>query len=232
MIANPLLLLFALATLAGTVIIAAGVAYVVLGGDGYGPNDACRNPVTGEERPVTRDVSYTASFDGIWEQIAAQVAAGQTEVTVHLTESEVSSRAADYLQARDAPLDDILVCFHDGYAEGRATVEAPGASGLPLVGGLFKAESRVTGSVDLSGRHPRLVIDRLEAGDLPGFLEDEVRDDVEQAINDRLDDLPLGYDYNVSLSEGVATVVGSPRASVPVEDDQPVDGNEPQAAGQ
>ena len=215
MVSNPVLLLFALATLIGTAVIVAAVVIVITSGGGLGPNDACRNELTGEVRPITRDVSYADSFQRAWNEIAAQVIAGQPEVTVHLSENEVSSRATEYLEARDAPIDDIVVCFYDGLAEGRGKVRLPVAAGLPLVGGLFETEARVIGTMDLSGEHPRLAITDFDAGDLPRFIERAARDDVEREINDRLADLTLLYNYGLSFAEGVATVTAAVPSPAP-----------------
>jgi hypothetical protein len=178
------------------------------------PTGACRNPLTGEERVVERDVTYAETFQQTWDSINAQLSAGASEVTLPFSESEVTSRAAAYLDERDAPIKDLVVCFHDGTAEARATVEVPGASDLPLLGGLFDTTARVTGTLDLAGEHPRLVITDFDAGDLPGFVEDELRDSVQSAINDRLTGLAIRYNYtSLVFTEGAATITAT--AAVP-----------------
>jgi hypothetical protein len=127
----------------------------------------------------------------------------------------VTSRAAAYLDERNAPINDLIVCFHDGYAEARAAVEVPGAADVPVIGGAFDSDARVRGTVDFSGVQPRLVITEFEAGNLPGFIERRARDDVERAINRSLEDLHVRYDYAVTFAEGAATVVASPREAIP-----------------
>jgi len=214
-IQNPLTLLFAFAVLVGTGVIVGATAIVVLGGDDLGPANGCRNAATGEVRPVQSDVALSESFQRAWDQIAHQLLAGQAEVTASFSESDVTSRARDYLGEKDVPVSDVIICFHDGTAEARAKVKVPGASDIPLIGGLFDTTARVTGKVDMTTENPRLVITDFDAGDLPGFLEDAARDEVESAVNDHLTEETLQFGYTVTFAEGTATVTGRARPAAP-----------------
>ena len=210
MVPSPVTIFFGLVLFAAVGVITAGVAFFVLTREDLGPAGACRNALTGEERPVQRDVAYAETFQQTWNSVASQIEAGATEVTLGFSESEVTSRAAAYLDERDAPLDNLVICFHDGLAEARADIEVPGASGLPVIGGLFDTTVRVTGTLDLASEHPRLVLTDLDAGSLPGFIEDELRGDVEQEINYRLAGLTIRYNYtSLVFTEGAATITAT-----------------------
>jgi hypothetical protein len=209
-IPNPFTLIIGFVVFTASAVIVIGIAYVLLKDDDLGPADACQDAVTGEQRDIQRDVAYAETFQQTWDSINAQLAAGATEVTLGFSESEVTSRAAAYLDERDAPLDDLTICFHDGYAEARASVEVPGASDLPLVGGAFDTTARITGTLDLTGEHPQLVVTDFDAGNLPGIVEDELRDSVEDSVNDRLTGLTLRYDYtSLVFTEGTATITAT-----------------------
>ena len=210
MVPSPFRILFGVVVAGTAAIIVVTVAFVLFGGEDLGPKNACRNAVTGEERPVSRDDTYAQTFQQTWDSIDEQLTAGATEVTLGFSESEVTSRASAFLDERDAPVHDLVVCFHDGYAEARATVEVPGASDLPLIGGLFDTTARVKGTLDLAGEHPKLVITDLNAGRLPGFVEDELRSNVQDEVNKRLDDLVIRYDYtSLVFTEGTATITAT-----------------------
>ena len=215
MIPGPLTIFLGFVILSATGVIVAGILFVLLTGGSLGPEDACENAVTGEVRPVVRDSTAEQSFQQNWDSIAAQVMAGQPEVTLTFDESQVTSRAASYLDARDAPVEDIVICFHEGYAEARGIAEAPVAGDLPLVGDAFDTESRIEGTLDLEGSSPRLVISDLDAGRLPSAVEDEVRDEIASAINDRLTGLPITYDYTIAFGEGFMTITARVPQGVP-----------------
>lgn len=210
MVPGPFRLLLGVAVFTAAAAIVVTVAFVLLTSEDLGPKNACRDPLTGEERAVSRDDTYAETFQQTWNSVATQIEVGATEVTLGFSESEVTSRAAAYLDERDAPVNNLVICFHEGFAEARADVEVPGASGLPVIGGLFDTAARVTGTLDLAGEHPRLVITDLDAGDLPGFVEDELRADVEREINDRLTGLTIRYNYtSLVFTEGAATITAT-----------------------
>ncbi len=198
-----------------------GIAAAVLGlvviavlasSGGSGSGDACRPPGAGDNaaRPVTRDAETAALFQQRWDDLKFQALTGGVALSATFSESEVTSRASQYLEERDAPLKDVLVCFHEGQAEARARAEVPSLGDIPLLGGLFDTNVRIAGSIDLLDEHPRLVIESLEAGSLPGFLEDAVRDEAQDAVNDRLTDLDVDLSYSVTFREGEAEVSIAP----------------------
>ncbi|MDO8615801.1 MAG: hypothetical protein Q7T33_08720 [Dehalococcoidia bacterium] len=180
---------------------------------GSGPADACRPAGSSDDgslRPVARDVETAAVFQQRWDDLRFRALSGSPTLSATFSEGEVTARASQYLAERDAPLQDIVICFHDGQAEARARAEVPTLADVPLLGGLFDTNVRLVGSIDLSGEHPRLKIEQLEAGNLPGFLEDAVRDEVEDAVNSRLTDLQVDLSYSVTFREGEAEVAVSP----------------------
>jgi hypothetical protein len=209
-IPSPLTIFLGVVVVSAVLLIGAAIGVALLSGGSLGPSDACENPVTGEERSIARDAVTAQAFQQAWLNAADQIIAGAPEATVTLDEARVTARAAEYLEDRDAPLEDLVVCFHDGYAEARATVEAPGLGDLPLTGDFFDTQAEVTGTIDLSGSDPRLVVDDFEAGNLPGILEDQVRDRVEDAVNERLTDLDVVLQYEITFAEGQATVIVRP----------------------
>jgi len=199
-------LFFLLATpfILGAVVIGLAVYFVVA--TAGGAEEGCRNPVTGEVRPLLNDPGAAASFQETWDSLLAQALTGQTALTAAFNESQVTSRAQQYLDARDAPLEDIAICFHEGEAEARARTGVPHASDLPLFGSIFEADVKIRGTIDLTGGYPRLVISDLDADGVPGTLTGRLRHQVEDAVNPRLTDLDLVYEYNVIFTEGAATV--------------------------
>lgn len=155
-------------------------------------------------RPVFLDEAHASSFREKWDGLNAQLDAGQ-QASVSLDESEVTSRATSWLEEKDAPIEQLTVCIHQG--SGTATAEVD----TPFFG--RNVSVRVDGTVDLSGSHPKAQVDDIKVGGLPGFLSGVVKGLVEDVIDDQLEDVELKHRYSLDLQEGVATVTGTPAGS-------------------
>jgi hypothetical protein len=214
LVARPFLFLF-LFTAGSLTFIAAGLLiFALLAGSG-GPDDpagACRNSELDLESPespglrdVVTDPALAQHWQERWDAFQAQINAGEG-VSITFEESELTSRATQWLGAEDIPLKRVTICFYGGEAEARATAEVPVVSDIPFLGGIFETEVGARGSIDLSGEHPRIDITSLDAGALPGFTTGLVEDDIESLINDQLAELTLGRLYDVTFRESQAEI--------------------------
>ena len=151
-----------------------------------------------------------AQWDAKWKDFDGKLDAGQ-QASVTFTESEVTSRANAFLKSKDAPVDEVIICFHNGDAEARGKVKLPAVGDIPVVGNAFETNVKLRGTMDLSGDHPQIVITDIEAGNLPKKITDQVEDQVVDIINGRLDDLNLEHQFDpVKFTEGAAEVSGQP----------------------
>ena len=200
------LLLTVAAVVAGIVVL-----FALLTSSDLGPQDGCENPDTGEVRTVEISDALAAEFEQAWKDANAGVSGGQPEVSFSLTEAQVSSRANSFLEDGDAPIKDVTVCFHNGSAEARGKVETPALAGLPLVGSVFEPDVKAAGTVDFKGERPSLQITELDAGALPGFIEDAIKDRAEDEVNELLDDLQLNFGYSLTFTEGQVQITVRPK---------------------
>ena len=208
MVRNPILLLFSIAAATGTLIVGGAFVFLLLVDAGAQEARTCKNPA-GEVRHIESNEGFARSFDRIWDELKIQAIAGATDFHVTLTENEVTSRA-DELLGNDVPVEELTLCFHDGFAEARANVEVPVLGGLPIVGGLFDSGASAAGTLDFSGEHARLELTELDVEALPGFAENELRDELERQVNEELEAWTLDYGYNITFTEGVAAVNVTP----------------------
>ena len=140
------------------------------------------------------------SFQSKWDQYDQTLDAG-SPASVTFTESEISSRAEQYLEENNAPVKDVLVCMHAGFGEASGSLDTP-------LG--IDADVRVKGSMDLTGPHPKANIDDVEVGGVPGFLIDPVKGYLEDLIANQLDDIDLNHSHNATINEGSADLQGTP----------------------
>lgn len=161
------------------------------------------------KRGVTRNSDLSEKWQLAWNDFEAALDAGQSR-TITFNESDVSSRADTYLQEKNAPVENVTICFHEGDAEASAKVDVPGLGDIPILGGLFNTNARIRGTMDLSGDHPRITITELEAGNLPGFASDQIKGGIEDIVNDRLDDLNIKHEYGVTFREAEVQISGAP----------------------
>jgi hypothetical protein len=215
---NPLLATLALVL--GGIIFFFVVTGVILGalasGDAGDPPGSCQNSDPNPEdasspgaREVVTDPGLAAQFQTRWDEFQAQLDAGNP-ASVTFEESELTSRAQQWVDETDAPLDDVTICIYDGIAEARAVADIPYASEVPVIGGVYETNVRATGRIDLSGENPEVVIVDFEAGDIPEWATDPIQDDIEEAINDRLADYDIVHDYTVTYREGQLEIAGQP----------------------
>lgn len=154
-----------------------------------------------DERPIVVSDEAAAAYVSAWDSFEAALDAGQP-ATVSFTETEVTSRARQWLEERDSPIHDLLVCFSDGAASASAKID------LPFVPG--DADVLVDGTLVLTDEHAVANIDELEVGGLPTLLSEPIQSFVDDVIEDEAVDLVLQHDYELSFSEGSVTVSGQP----------------------
>lgn len=207
-----------LVTLIGLFVLAGiigAVAMVGLAATGdVGEANGCRSRVTGadgtqEFRGVNADPSLADAWQAKWDEFDAKLDAGQS-ASVSFTESETTSRATRYLDSKDTPVSNLVICFHDGDAEAFGKVGLPVLGDLPGVGGAFESNARVSGTIDFTGANPKIVISEIEAGNLPSSAAEKLKGQIESLINGRLEDLSLTHDFTPVFSEGSVEINGTP----------------------
>lgn len=202
MVRNPIIALLAIFVAVGVLTVAAGITYSLIQTAGTYETGVCKSP-SGEARQIDREASFARDFDVTWDQL------GAPSLQITLTESEVTSRAGELLDD-DLPVDEITICFHDGYAEAFAHGELPVLGGIPILGGIFDSSVRARGSVGFDGPYARLTISEFDIDDIPGFIDDRLRDEIERETNKTLATLPLKFGYQVTFEEGRAIVSVTP----------------------
>ena len=152
---------------------------------------------------ITVSAANAAMFQQGWDDFDAVLDGGSTSSEI-FDESEVSSRANQFFtEESNLDLKDVRVCIHDGYGEASGRLDAILGLGV---------EIKLKGNVDLTGDNPKLDIDDIEFGRVPGFLVDladsiaNFEDDMDLA----LEDIKLKHDYSYSLTEGQAVIDGAP----------------------
>lgn len=153
----------------------------------------------GGTAPIEDNDANAAAFDAKWDQMDA-VLDGGAPASVTLTESEVTSRANQFIKEEGGDIGTVQVCIYSG--SGAATGEVD----LPIGNAKFKA----TGTVSLDGPHPVAEFDDIEVGNIPGVVMDPFESAVEDAIQELLDDVNLDHTYTVELQPGQAVISGTP----------------------
>jgi hypothetical protein len=204
---------FILGALLTMAIVGATVVAVLAAGD-LGPDPGrCRNirRTTGvrEFRTVETNTELADEWQTRWDEFNSKLAAGQT-ASVTFNESEATSRAALWADETNADLGDVTICFYNGEAEVRGHVDIPVFRRIPIFGGIFDTDVRMRGRIELGGVEPRVRFTRADAGDFPDWGEEPIRDDVAAIINDRLDDLAIEHEYEVTIREGQLEITGQP----------------------
>jgi len=211
-------ILAVITSLMGLAVVAAIVGAITLTAlaatGGPGETNGCRSDqanATGqrEVRGINNEDVLATAWQAKWSTFDQQLDAGQP-ASVSFTESESTSRSTRYLDAKEAPLKDLVVCFHDGEAEAAGKVKLPVLGDLPGVGGAFESNVLARGTIDFSGTHPKITMTKFEAGNLPSSAADRLKGQVENMINDRLDDLTLQHKYTPKFSEGSIEISGTP----------------------
>jgi hypothetical protein len=149
--------------------------------------------------PIAVDTAHSDSFRQKWNSFNAALGAGSPSAVV-LTESEISSRADTYLKEKNTPFKDPRVCIHDGQGDAQAKIAFLG----------FTAKFKVTGTLDLTGQHPKAKIKSIDIGNVPGWMISPAETLVNRAIDSALNDVTLDHSYAPTLKPGEADVAGRP----------------------
>jgi hypothetical protein len=201
--------------LAATVAVVAIVALLSSGEAGEA-SGKCRNSSVDLEsatspglRDAVTDPTLAQQWQRRWDEFNAQLDTG-TPASATFEEGEATSRAAQWAADTNAPLEDITICLYDGIAQARARAELPVLGGLPLIGGAFETDVSIEGRINLEGVQPEITIVDIEAGDIPDWATDPLRDNVEEIVNGRLDDYEIRREYMVAYREGQIEITGAP----------------------
>ena len=158
---------------------------------------------TGDPKPCAdREVSISSQANRDlkirWDEFEERAASAPASVT--LTEGEVRSRFVEYVFWNDnIDLENVQVYLcPDGYGEATAT----------FVGGGPRLDLLARGTLDFSGDKPKIDIDKIKVGNLPGFVP-------LGALVNYLSDEAKTIDVDVNLtsitfSDGEVTLQGAP----------------------
>jgi len=153
-----------------------------------------------EDREVQISSALSQQFQAKLDQFNEQLDAGQAD-SFTFDESEATSRGREFLEEKNAPIEDLKVCFNG---------ERVSASGkLSAVLGL-DVKVKVTGALDLNGEHPRLGDLDIDVGRVPGFVTGGLEGIIEDVINDQLDHIDVEHQLKITFGEGTATLSGQP----------------------
>jgi hypothetical protein len=159
-----------------------------------GSPDACA------DRTIEVSTAAARELDANWDAFEAQAATGPA--TISISETQATSRAVEYLEEEDVPIEELQVYFcAEGYAEAAGKVDA----------GPIDAKIVIRGTLDLSGDEPEIDIQEIRAGSLPGFVSDVVIDIIlsndDARTLEELDVNLLTIDYTVN---GETVLSGGP----------------------
>ena len=151
-------------------------------------------------RDVQVSSALAAQLQAKLDDFDDQLDAGQA-ASITFDESEATSRGQEYLDDKDAPIEDVKICFNP---------QGPSASGKVTVVGGLNLDVKVSGTVDLSGDHLRVEDLDIDVGQVPGFLPGGLEGLVEDVINDQLDDIGSEHRLSITFGAGTATLSGQP----------------------
>jgi hypothetical protein len=178
------------------VIVGTGLALILMF---TGEPAVCDNPPlrVGRELDPPPSPGLATQLDARWDQFSADILNGQA--VFQATESEVTSRARQYAEDEDIPVEDLFVYYcgdGKGQLAGRLDVAGVGAS--------FVA----TGTLVLGAENPVVEIDSVDVGNMPGFVSDAVLDLLldDDSRTLELDENLLGFD----IRDGLAELIGGP----------------------
>ena len=184
--------LFGIAVI-GAPVVAVGLFVVAITGD-PGTCEA-------DDRPIVYSEEAAAAYLLAWDGFQTTLNAGQPAI-VTFTETEVTSRAQQWLDERDSPINDLRICFSDGMASASAKID------LPFVPG--NTNVLVSGTLILTGETAVIQIDDLEVGGLPSLLSQPIERFVEDVLEDETIDLNLDHAYELSFAAGSVAVSATP----------------------
>lgn len=176
-----------------------GLVVIVVVGTGVLAFTGGPAPCTPGGGVIVVDDANAQSFDTKWDQLSNALDGG-TPLTVVLNESEVTSRANKFINSTGADVSNVRVCIHNGFGEVTGTVN------VFLGSGTFK----VKGTVLVNGGHPVIEFQDVQVGNVPGFMLAPFKTAVQNAIQNKLDDITLRHAYTPTLAEGNAQINGTP----------------------
>lgn len=174
--------------IAAVVFVGVNVILAFMGGPG-----AC---TPGGAGGITISDANAQAFDQKWDTFNSALVGG-SPATVDFNESEISSFVDREI---GSPFSDPQACIHDGFGEGTATLDFLG----------LNAKIKVKGNMDLSGQHPKALIDDIEVGNVPGFITGAIESFVEDAIEEETNKVDLEHPMTPTLTEGSALLDGQP----------------------
>ena len=171
----------------GVVVVAVVAVVLVLTG----------SPQACTDREVSESAQASLDLQNKWDGFKLQASAGAAEVM--FTETEVTSRGIEYLNQEGVPLENLQVFFcGQGFADATAT----------FVGGGPGVDLLARGTLDISGDRPKIEIESVQAGNLPGFVPLE---GFLAALDDEARTLNLGVNLTgVLFSEEQVKLQGGP----------------------
>jgi hypothetical protein len=164
-----------------------------------GKPGVCDNPPlrVGRELDPVPSAELAAQLDARWDQFSADIR--NQQAIFQASESEVTSRARQYVKDEDVPVEDLYVYYcNDGKGQLAGRVDVAG------VGANFVA----TGTLVLGGEKPVVEIDSVDVGNMPGFVADAVLELLLDADARRLELDENLVDFNIA--DGLAKLTGGP----------------------
>jgi hypothetical protein len=133
-----------------------------------------------------------------WDQFSDAAALGPAQI--NFDEVGVTSRAVEYIDEKDIPLDDVRVHFcDDGLGEAIGTIKTPG----PDIRVLLR------GTLDLSGEKPKIDVQTIKAGNFPGFGTTWIINNIIKRSDADILDLETHL-TGLEIRDGSATLAGGP----------------------
>ena len=152
------------------------------------------------DREVQISSALAQQLQAKLDRFDEQLDAGQP-ASFTFDESEATSRGHEFLEEKDAPIEDLKVCFNP---------EGPSASGKVSAALGLDLDVKVSGKVNLSGEHPRVDDIDIDAGRVPGFITGGLEGLIKDVINDQLDHIDIEHRLTITFTEGTATLSGQP----------------------
>jgi hypothetical protein len=180
------------------ILVIAGIAAAVGGIIVIGVMVFTGSPAACVDREVPVSAAASQELRSAWNAFGAQAARGPASITI--TETQATSRGVDYVEEKDAPVEDLQVYFcPGGYGEASGRISVLGA----------KAKVIVRGTLDLSGPSPRIQIDSVRAGNLPSFIAKPAVDLILNTGDLRTLDIDEHL-TGIQFGDGTANVQGGP----------------------
>ncbi len=154
----------------------------------------------GGGRDLRIDPDLAQTYQDRWFALNAQLLTGRP-ASFTVTDSEATSQTRLFLAETGAPINDVRVCFVPGGGDVNGTLSPPVGPDLAV---------RVRGSVDLSGRHPRVSIDSVRVGALPSFVARPFLGLVSRLIEEQTNQIDLDHRISLQLTDGQAVISGQP----------------------